>query len=494
MFLEKIYNNIKYFPERIAFCINEDFFSYGDLGEKISGISEILIKYKINKSEPIAILANNDIETYASIVAVTMYGACYVPINPTHPKERNILILNQINPKIILSSTPIQIDDSVVIQTKNIQSSFDSLIFKKQEKDNLLYILFTSGSTGIPKGVAITHGNVDAFIENFLDAGYSLNEEDRFLQIYDLTFDASVHCYLLPLRLGASVYTVAQGSVKYLQAYKLMKKHDLTFAKFPPSVLNYLRPHFKEIKLESLKYSLLGGEPLFAEILREWKNCVPNAEIHNVYGPTEATVNTHIFKWNSEISDKKIYNGVLTIGKTFGDTKAIIVDTENRTVSEGETGEMCLAGDQLTQGYYKMPEKNQFAFFIKETDGKSYRFYKTGDTVFCDEDGDYIFCGRNDNQVQIQGFRVELTEIEHNANTFGHATNYATLSKKTKEGVNQIVLFAENPSDGFEYLSEYLRKNLPAYMIPSKIITLNKFPLTPGGKIDRNSLKMSLND
>jgi len=473
MFLEKIKNNFIKYKNNEAFVINELIYTYKDFSEKIISIQQSLLS-KINKNDVVVIHTYNDLETYASIFAVWFSGGTFVPVNPNHPKDRNDLILNQVDYKLILSSKE---------NTKNLEKINSEIQIKTGDLGRIMYVLFTSGSTGIPKGVAISLHNISSFITEF-SSDYKLDNKDKFLQIYDLTFDASIHNYLLPIYLGASVFTVNPQKIKYLEAYKLMDKYQLTFSKMPPSVIAYLKPFFNKINLPNLRYSLFGGESLNYELVKLWKKCVPNAEIHNVYGPTEATINTHIFKIDDKLSINKTYNGTVAIGKPFGTNKAIIIDENNTVLPMNTKGELCLYGNQITPGYLKNKEKNKTSFFYKGND----KIYKTGDLAYIDNDGDFIFCGRIDNQVQIQGYRVELSEIENTARQYENAVNYAVVSLKNKLEVDEIVLFIEILKTDTNSVKEFLKQRLPNYMLPSKIIDLEKFPISSSGKIDKQKM------
>ncbi len=482
-FLEKIKTNFKA-NKNIAFAIDEITYTYIEFSEKIVAIQQLLLKHNVKDNDIVIVHANNDIETYASIFAIWFLGATFVPINPNHPKERNELILNQVKSKLILTSND---KEKNIVCTKNISESKDEIIIRNDIPDRLMYILFTSGSTGIPKGVAITLKNISSFIVDF-NAEYNLSATDKFLQIYDLTFDASVHCYLLPIYLGASIYTVNPKKIKYLEAYKIMEKQEITFAKMPPSVIAYLKPYFNRIKLPELKYSLFGGEGLNYELVKLWQDCVPNAQVQNVYGPTEATINTHIFNISKQLETSKTYNGTVSIGKPFGFNKAFIVDTNNNILPKNTKGELCLYGNQITVGYWKNATKNKTSFF----EYNNHKVYKTGDLAFIDNDGDCIFCGRIDNQVQIQGYRVELSEIENAARQFKNALNYVVLSKKNRFGVTEVILFVEKLEKEIKALQNFLKQRLPSYMLPSKIVNLEKFPIATSGKIDKQTLLKNL--
>jgi amino acid adenylation domain-containing protein len=481
--LDTILSNLTTYSNRNAFYINEQCYTYADLSKKIAGISEALIT--IPQQTTIGVITTDSIETYASVIALWLNGHIFIPISPANAKERNEISLQQAEVKYILTPTIksaeiINTDNFNLIITNNL-SADAKIENRNRDENNILYILFTSGSTGTPKGVPITLKNLDAFIHAFIKIGFKINEEDKFLQIYDLSFDASVHCYTLPLFLGACAYTIPTKEVKYLYAYKLMKEQELTFVKMPPSTITFLQPYFSKINLTQLKYTCFGGEALQSSLVTDWQKCAPNTEIHNVYGPTEATINCFSY------SDKNIkaYNNIVAIGKPMDGVNAIVIDENNSILPENTKGELCVAGNQTTAGYWKNEEKNKEAF-IKIN---NITYYKTGDVVYYDNEGDYYYCERIDNQVQIQGYRVELGELEHHARKITKLTHVVALAKKSKTNTNQLFLFLENYKDSIEQLKTELAQKVPNYMVPQQIITPPSFPLTTSGKIDRNQLK-----
>jgi len=351
-----------------------------------------------------------------------------------------------------------------------------------------MYILFTSGSTGVPKGVPINRRNLNHFMDAFFANDYSMNEDDKFLQMFDFTFDVSVQCYVLPLCIGASIHTVPLEEIKSFSIYKILEKHQITVAKMVPSVIAFLRPYFPKIKLPHLKYSLFSGEALYHEIVAEWAKCVPNAIIQNYYGPTEATIDCLYFTWEPNIQSDKIYNGVVTIGKPFGDTKALVLGHDGLVITDDSKGELCVSGNQVTTGYLNLPDKNKTSFITLKYDGEDCRFYRTGDLVCKDRDGDYLYCGRIDHQVQVQGYRVELGELENKAKLITGNIQIAAVAKEKTPGNMQLFLFLENCSIENNQIISHLQEVLPFYMQPAKIIRMESFPLTASGKINRNQL------
>jgi len=495
-FLDEILKNFDRFGNRNAFCIKEKFYSYSELGLKVRNIIT-LIKSKIHgRQNTIGIITNDDLETYASIFATWFTGNVFVPLNQRNPETRNTEIIKLAGIKNILTSETLidlscKTHDIKMFDTDKLGNNNDySGLFEEYDTD-ILYLLFTSGSTGIPKGVPVSLKNLDSFIHSFISYGYGFIPDDRFLQIYNLSFDASVHCYVVPLVTGSCVYTVPQDEIKYLYALKLMKDHDLTFVKMPPSTIAYLRPYFNKIRLVKLKYCLLGGEPLDHDLVKEWARCIPNARIQNVYGPTEATINCLIYNLDIKRTDKH-YNGIVAIGKPFGDNKTMVLDQNCHQVEPGQIGELCVAGSQITPGYWKNPEKNRESFIELKYDNNMERFYRTGDLTMVDEEGDYLFCGRIDEQVQIDGFRVEMGEIEKHARDFLKVSNIAAVSFLGPQKTMQIHLFIENARERIHDLKKYLESRLPVYMLPEKIHNIKEFPKSSGGKINKAELRKTL--
>ena len=349
--------------------------------------------------------------------------------------------------------------------------------------DELAYILFTSGSTGKPKGVQLSRHNLAAFIDAFFTI-YPMDKNDRCLQCFDLSFDLSIMSYLAPLLRGACVYPVPHGAIKYTYVGGLIEDEQLTFALMAPSTIKYLKPYFGEIDCSSLKYSLFCGEALHEDITKQWSQCAMNAVIDNVYGPTEDTIFCSTYRFNRNL-DNKSHNGVLSIGKPMKNCGMAIFDEHDNECAVGVMGELCLSGPQLTMGYHKNEEKNKEAFFLKN----GIRWYRSGDMCYKDEDGDFMYSGRLDHQAKIQGFRVELGEIEFHAKMFLKDRNVACLAFDNKDGLTEIAMFIEAEQFDPEELITYMRTKMPAYMIPARILYVPVFPLNTNDKTDKVRLK-----
>ena len=405
--------------------------------------------------------------------------------------KRNKNVIDQVGIKTILDS-----NETVKLISQDFDVSvklLESYLTKSDFDDQLAYILFTSGSTGIPKGVMITKSNVAHYVEAFWNMDYIIDENDRWLQMFELTFDFSVMAYLLPLLKGACVYTIPKGELKFSYISELMEQKELTVAPMVPSVINYLRPYFSEISCPRMRYSIFCGEPLYENITGEWSKCIPNARIDNAYGPTECTVFCTYYTYKRDY-DNDTHHGVLSIGKPMLNNIVTIINENNQIAGINETGELCLAGVQLSTGYFNNSRLNEEMFSLRDFNGQSTRFYHTGDLCILRENGNMDYVGRKDFQVKIQGFRVELSEIEYHAKiAIQDSAVLIALAIENTAGNFEIALVFESDEFEITQAKEYMKSKMPSYMIPTQYYFIKNFPLNINGKIDRKKIKSLIN-
>ena len=476
---------------KVAFCIDNQRYTYTDLGHYVTGIRTILQKEKLD-SHFIGLIAFDAIETYAAILAIWLEGYAFVPLSPLSPKDRNTNIMQQVESRWVLSSkTDVEkvIDAQAInlIHTERLKANTTDWRIVNDDVERIVCMLFTSGSTGLPKGVPLTEKNIHCTMKAFFSQGYKIDHRDSFLQMFELTFDLSLLSYLSAWYLGAQIYTVGYNEVKYLKAYKLLQQHAITFAVMVPSTLNFLKPYFKQMHLPALKYTLIGGEPFHKDLAEGWMGCVPNALVVNFSGPCETTMLCVGYELSRDFSKNKAHKNVLAFGYPWENTTTIIVDDDLIEVPVGVEGELCFAGDHVMQGYWNLREKNEAVFFEREIDGINYRFYRSGDMAFLDEEGTMYTCGRKDHQYKILGYKVESGEIEQLSRTFTKSQSVAVVDQ-LKNGVHVIYLFVENEKINEAALHEFLQQKLPPYMVPKKIIKVTPFPTTISGKVDRGKL------
>ncbi len=484
MYLDVILSRLHQGRDDVAFHIQGQVHTYADLRQRVSSIFEHVRTFP----EPIIGIGLRDhLDTYAAILASWLSGKTMVPIDLDLPPNRVSSILEQTGIKVVLypmvSKGLPELSGSRYVSTSELGTP--ARLENLADEEQIAYILFTSGSTGTPKGVPIKHSALDAFLYALFSMPMELGPHDRFLQMFDLTFDLSLMSYVAPLTLGASIYSVGGEGMKYMRIFQILEDHNISIALMVPSVLGHLRPFFDEIQLPAMKYSLFCGEALSHAIATEWQNCVPNAKIFNVYGPTEATIFCMSYTHGP---NAKTTNGIVCIGQAMENMAMTVVDEQGNRVPVGEKGELCLAGPQLTPGYWKNPQKTDEVFI--EIEGQ--RFYRSGDIAMEDEDGDFHYLGRVDQQVKIDGFRVELSEIEHWTRTLSGHSQLAAVIHSNAMGANEIYVFIESvePVDEGE-LKEKLKRSIPSYMVPKKILSMERLPLNVNGKIDRKALKQS---
>ena len=439
------------------------------------------------EEEVIGVVAENRIETYAAILAVLLSGKTYVILHPHYPDNRNNKIREAGDIGVVLYADECDMakampESMAFVSTRELRGE-EHAEYNYGSGDTKAYIIFTSGSTGEPKGVPITRDNLNAFYTAYSALGWNLGADDRMLQMFELTFDVSVVSTLFPLTVGAAIYTVGPGEMKYTKVYELLEDERLTFAAIAPSLLQFLSPYFDEIRLPDLKYLIVTAEAAQADVLARFRACAPNAEFVNLYGPTEATIYCTAYRIPRE--ECKHYHGMIAIGRPFEEMEVVIADEDGQALNTGEKGELWVSGPQVMAGYWKDREKSEQV--LVRHNGRV--FYKTGDLCYMDADGDIIYCGRKDYQVKVQGFRVELNEIEYTARKFyREEKNVVVVAKKDDDGGCRLHLFIEAAECDTPSLLEFMKMHLPVYMLPARVHCLEVFPLGTSNKIDRKKL------
>lgn len=480
MYLQDIYNSLNL--DNNAICYDEKMITYRELSKKVNGI-RLYIRENIKQEErQLGIVVNSHPYTYAAILAIWLEGKFYVPLLPSAPEERNTKVVEEAHLKSIFANHFDQLLPASYIELDEITDTDEILAYSEPNLDEIAYLLFTSGSTGRPKGVPISFNNVQTLLNSMDALGYKINSKDKCLQMFDLTFDLSVISYVMPFAVGACIYIIPDGEIKSDYIVDLLEEYHLTVLGMVPSVLNYIGRFFDDIKEPQVKLCWFCGEALSAELTGKWHKCIPNAEIVNFYGPTEDTVYCMYYIYRDGFC--KHHNGYMSIGKSMPYNECDIF-IDGIPAKTGEHGELCLSGGQLTKGYWENPEKNAEAFFVYE----GTRYYRTGDLCFKDEDGDVMYVGRIDFQAKIQGFRVELSEIEHFVSEFlGSNIPSLCVAFTNKQGNTEIGMAVESKEFDPQDVLKYIKSKLPPYEVPTKVLFFDRFPLNSNGKLDRKKI------
>src|SRR5437899_10300421 len=401
------------FPERPALAVGNENISYQSLRQEVARIGATIQSVGDHQSGVVALLAHRSKTAYACALGILAAGKGYAPLNPKFPLDRTLRMLTPSGCSILIAGAesfgnfPILLAkvsgplvgilpdcDVAPAWSKELpkhrflpagqMSSGRNLSFNPElASAAIAYLLFTSGSTGQPKGVAIHHSNVQPYVKYVSDR-YSVNEEDRFSQEFDLTFDLSVHDMFVCWERGACLFSVPEKSV--MMPAKFIRDHQLTMWFSVPSVLallsnmRLLQPRC----FPSLRFSVCCGEPLAAAHAQHWQQAAPTSIVENLYGPTETTIAISHYRWDPSKSPQVCLNGIVPIGWPFAGQQCRVADHEGGQVSK--TGELCLAGSQVTDGYWNNPEKTRCQFVrYPETGGTLW--YRTEDLVKRGENG-----------------------------------------------------------------------------------------------------------
>ncbi|WP_431272461.1 AMP-binding protein [Dankookia sp. P2] len=359
--------------------------------------------------------------------------------------------------------------------------------------DDGAYLLFTSGSTGAPKGVPLRHANVMAYLRA-TTARYQPTPDDRFTQLFDLTFDLSVHDMFLCWGAGAALYCPSDAARMAPQEF--VRRHDLTFWFSVPSTATYmqrlriLRPGL----FPSLRWSLFCGEALPRRIAEAWAAAAPNSTVENLYGPTEATIAITAYRLPADPDAAAQLPDIVPIGRPFPGQAAIVIDAEGTPAPMGEAGKLCLGGSQVAEGYWRRPDLTAERFLPPQGTDPGMGWYRTGDRVRETAEHGLVFLGRMDRQVKINGHRVELQEVEAALGRAAASDCVAALAWPLDAGglARGIVAFVGRDDMPAEAILEACRRMLPPYMVPSQIRPLSDWPVNDHGKADYKRLRQLL--
>ncbi len=508
-------NSVERYPYNTALIINGVHKTFEELYKIAVKWANIIESHSTGPMTRIGIFSNESEVAYIGILASLFTGATYIPLNSKFPLERTQSMIDAASlDAIIVDSETYSLYErfemelnekpSIVFAPESKRSNNSSYriidkhdleAFNGTEKLNpdragdTAYILFTSGSTGRPKGVPISHENVNHLLEISQDK-YQINSMDRITQSFDLTFDLSVFSIFMAWNHGAAVCPMS--SLQQLSPYRFINKNDITVWFSVPSIIPLLQKQktLKENRLNNLRLSLFCGEPLLKESVQAWKRAAPNSVIENLYGPTELTIYCSTYTWDEQISPSECDYEVVPIGKVNEDHQYCIVNEEMSLVSPGEVGELCVSGPQMFSGYLNN-ENKEYVFLQK---GEQL-YYLTGDLVKENEYNNLIFLGRKDNQVKVNGYRVECGEVEAAISSQHNVVQAIVVPfPYVNGGYKGLVAFVIGENIEPQEIIRSTEEVLPRYMVPTACHVLDTFPTNPNGKIDRKQLYSMLNE
>ena len=462
----------------------------------------LAIAYKIvelNKGEmkkPVVVYLEKGKEVLVSFMGVAYSGCFYSPIDTEMPQSRVDKILEVLKPEIVITTNKLKTNfekfnfyGSYIIYEETICSEEDETAVKPYTEKiidtDLLYVLFTSGSTGVPKGVSICHRSVIDYTD-WVTETFNITQKDTFGNQAPFYFDNSILDIYSCMKTGATLNIIPKKlffqPVPLLEYIKYNKINTIFWVPSALIVVSKLKA-FRNVDLsDTLKRVLFCGEVMPNKQLNIWRKFLPNVTYANLYGPTEITDACTYYIVDREFSDDE----PLPIGIPMSNTDILVLNDEDKLVTDDEVGELCVRGTSLAMGYYNNPEKTRSAF-VQNPLNKAVPeiIYRTGDLVRYNEYREIIYISRKDFQIKHLGHRIELGEIETAISSLEEVTLNCCLYDEKNQ---RIVLFVDAQVDR-DYIKERIEKLVPEYMIPGKVIYLENMPINANGKIDRIKLK-----
>lgn len=462
----------------------------------------LAIAYKIvelNKGEmkkPVVVYLEKGKEVLVSFMGVAYSGCFYSPIDTEMPQSRVDKILEVLKPEIVITTNKLKTNfekfnfyGSYIIYEETICSEEDETAVKPYTEKiidtDLLYVLFTSGSTGVPKGVSICHRSVIDYTD-WVTETFNITQKDTFGNQAPFYFDNSILDIYSCMKTGATLNIIPKKlffqPVPLLEYIKYNKINTIFWVPSALIVVSKLKA-FRNVDLsDTLKRVLFCGEVMPNKQLNIWRKFLPNVTYANLYGPTEITDACTYYIVDREFSDDE----PLPIGIPMSNTDILVLNDEDKLVTDDEVGELCVRGTSLAMGYYNNPEKTRSAF-VQNPLNKAVPeiIYRTGDLVRYNEYREIIYISRKDFQIKHLGHRIELGEIETAISSLEEVTLNCCLYDEKNQ---KIVLFVDAQVDR-DYIKERIEKLVPEYMIPGKVIYLENMPINANGKIDRIKLK-----
>ena len=491
--LEYLEYTVHMVPDKTAFWGEDSALSFRQLYDQARGIGSFLTRKGVYK-KPVVVFMRKQPRVIAAFLGA-IYGGCfYVPLDEEMPRARIDLILAGLEPGILIC------DDSTRKLAESLDwegelysyedaafGIIDEAALQAVRRDQLdidpIYIVFTSGSTGVPKGVVGCHRAVIDYIENLCDV-LKFDENTVFGNQTPLYFDACLKEILPTMKYGASTCLIPRQlflfPVQLVEFLNAQKINTLCWVVSALTMVSSLKT-FERIKPQYLKLVAFASEVFPIRQLKLWRTAVPGARFVNLYGPTETTGICCYYEVDQDFSEAE----TLPVGRPFPNTQILLLDENDRESLLGEQGEICIRGTRLTLGYYRDPERTAAAFTQNPLNPEfPERIYRTGDLGRYNHRGELVFLGRKDQQIKHMGHRIELGEIETVVSMHPDVRQCCCVLDRERKRLILCYTGSAATAD----LAAYLKRKLPRYMVPNQLRKMAALPLTPNGKIDRNGL------
>ncbi len=484
----------KKYPNKMAYTDSNRNVTYNELLNNSKKIGSSLIKDSLNN--PIVIYMDKTVSCLEAMMGVIYSGNFYAILDNHSPKERLDLIIDTLETKILITDKKNLKKATELVQDKNVEIFiYEEMIEKVVDEEkiervreriidtNPMYILFTSGSTGVPKGTVLTHKAVISYVK-WMKECFNINENTIFGSQTPFYFSMSISDVFSCMMSGATLHIIPKMLFSFpIKLLEFMKEKKINTIYWVPSALSIVANMgaLDEIDLPDLNKILFAGEVMQVKQLNIWRNKFKNAMFANLYGPTETTDICTYYVLDRDFKPTE----TLPIGKHCNNCDVVIIKEDGTEAKFGEEGELCARGSFLASGYYKNPEKTEKAF-VQNPLNKAYPeiIYKTGDIVKYNDKGEIIYISRKDFQIKHMGYRIELGEIENAINNSKGINTCACIYDSENDW---IIAFYQGEATQEELLKE-IKQKIPAYMVPNKVNKIDRMPYNANGKIDRKEL------
>lgn len=491
--LEFIENTAPSLKDKIAFADESGSISFAELLRLARSGGSCLAGRGIYK-QPVAVFMDKAPRTIAAFFAVIYAGCCYVPLERGMPMHRLRMILQRLEPQAIICDAPsaavadeLGWGDRVIYSDELFAAETDdaalSDIRRRQIDTDPAYIVFTSGSTGVPKGVTACHRSVIDYAASLCPV-IGASEDSRFAMQVPLYVDACMKEILSVIKCGSTAYLMPQSMfMSPLRVLDFLNRYEINTICWVASALTLVSGlgAFEEGRPEHMKTVCFGSEVFPVKQLHLWQSACPEARFINLYGPTEATGMSFYFNVDRDFAEGE----AIPVGRPFDNTDFFLLREDDTEAPAGEPGEICIRGTAVSLGYFDDPERTALAFTQNPLNPHyPETIYRTGDIGRLNERGELVFISRKDSQIKNMGHRIELGEIESCACLCEGVESACCLFIKEK---SKLYLYYMGTADE-KSVQRHLRKELPRYMVPTKLYRMETLPLLPNGKIDRKSL------
>lgn len=487
-------------PLHPAIVLGETVITYAELIQTSNKIAHRLVQQGVSKGNVVAIHGETGLELCASIIAVWCVGGVILLIDATHPYQYKQMLVGESYAHFLIQcslqreiETPLIFDPPIVsIDLDNLDRYSDSILFEPElSPTEPAYIFFTSGTTGKPKGIKGTHQGLSHFL-NWQRTQFNIGPSDRCGQITNLSFDVVLRELFTTLTAGATLYIPPLSHGIESGAYlDWMEEHKITIQHLVPTLADLLLQNTSsQVTLKNLRWVFFAGEKLSQTLVNQWRQRFPlSGHLVNLYGPTETTLAKAFY-----VLPPNPIEGVQPIGKALPDTQLLILNKQNQLCGIGETGEICIRTPYRTLGYIHPSEEDKKRFFPNPFSNDSGDIiYRTGDLGFINQNNLVCICGRTDEQLKINGIRIDPSGIASMISTCSNVKQCVVIGKVYESGRIKLIAYIV-PSKGSVHedirrqIWENMQGKLPNYMIPYDILFLDKIPVTPRGKLDKSAL------